>query len=426
MLENRIQKKLVSMTSELQTIYDLSMVIPTRNEAGNIEPLLMRIHQALKGISAEGIFVDDSTDETPEVIRKLQEWFPLPIKLIHRPKEARKNGLGGAVVEGFKATQGTWMGVMDADLQHPPEMIPRLLRHAQKSGSDIVMGSRLAPGGDSSSLCLTRNLISHVFAWTTRIAFPQRLWNVTDPLTGFFLSRRAAVKVDQLPPDGFKLLLEILVSHPQLKVSEVAIQFGHRNAGESKASVKETIKFFQGLYRLRMAGNANFVRFLLVGVSGLVVNSLALYAFTELVRLPILISAAIATQASTLWNFGLTETWVFGKRETERPFLQRLVSFLLINNLLLLLRGPIIAVMVGRLNVHYLIANLASLFVMTLLRYLLADKWIWNHDNKQTTPTIEERKADMNGMKMKTSKKAEAFGFSYNIHNIIQVASMFE
>jgi len=424
MIENN--QSITSVVPELQPMYDISMVIPTRNEAGNIEPLLMRIHQALKGISGEVVFVDDSTDETPEVIRKLQEWFPLPIKLIHRPKEARKNGLGGAVVEGFKATQGTWMGVMDADLQHPPEMIPRLLRHAQKSGSDIVIGSRLAPGGDSSSLGFARNLISHVFAWTTRIAFPQRLWNVTDPLTGFFLTRRAALKVEELQPDGFKILLEILVSHPNLKVSEVAIQFGHRNAGESKASVQETIKFFRGLYRLRMAGNANFVRFLIVGLTGLVVNSAALYAFTELGGIHYVISAAIATQVSTFWNFGLTETWVFGKRQTERPFLQRLVSFLLINNLLLILRGPIMTFMVGRLGVHYLISNLVSLFVMTLLRYLLADKWIWNHEDKQTT-TTEERKADMNvTQSSKSSKKVEAFGFAYNIHNIIQVASMFE
>jgi dolichol-phosphate mannosyltransferase len=426
MIENKLPESITSLATEFEPVYEVSMVIPTRNEAGNIEPLLMRIHQAMKGIAVEVVFVDDSSDETPEVIGKLQEWFPLPIKLIHRPKEARKNGLGGAVVEGFKATQGTWMGVMDADLQHPPEMISRLLRQAQRSGSDIVVGSRLAPGGDSSSLGFTRNIISHVFAWTTRLAFPQRLWNVTDPLTGFFLTKRSAVNPDELKPDGFKILLEILVSHPHLKVSEVPIQFGHRNAGESKASVTETVKFFRGLYRLRMAGNANFVKFLLVGLSGLFVNTAALYAFTELAGIHYVISAAIATQVSTLWNFGLTETWVFGKRETERPFLQRLVSFLLINNLLLILRGPIITVMVGQLGIHYLIANLASLFAMTLLRYLLADKWIWTKDNKQTTSTTEERKADMNAMKTNLKKKTEAFGYAYNIHNIIQVASMFE
>ena len=384
----------------VQALYDISLVIPTRNEAGNIEPLLMRVHQAVKGIATEVVFVDDSTDETPEVIRRLQEWFPLPVKLIHRPKEERKNGLGGAVVEGLKAAQGSWMCVMDADLQHPPEMIPRLFHEAKKSGSDIVMGSRLAPGGDASSLGFTRSVISYVFAWTTRLTFPQRLWKVTDPLTGFFMTKRSALNPADLRPDGFKILLEILVSHPHLKVSEVPIQFGHRNAGESKASVSETIKFFRGLYRLRLAGNENFLKFLLVGLTGLVVNSLVLWAFTELTAMHYLLAAVVATQASTLWNFGLTEGWVFGKRQAERSFFTRLVSFLVMNNAMLLLRGPIMTLLVSQLGVHYVIANLASLFAMTLLRYFLADKWIWN--KKTSTPpqttaipttTPEERKA---------------------------------
>ena len=305
MIENRLVRGLPLVSEEYQTIYDISMVIPTRNEAGNIKPLLMRIHQAVKGIATEVVFVDDSTDNTPEVIGKLQEWFPLPIRLIHRRKEERKNGLGGAVVEGFKAAQAKWMCVMDADLQHPPEMIPRLYRQAQKSGADIVMGSRLATGGDASSLGFTRTVISYVFAWTTRLTFPQRLRKVTDPLTGFFMTRRASLNPEDLRPDGFKILLEILVSHPHLKVAEVPIQFGYRNAGESKASLSETVKFFRGLLRLRLAGNANFVKFLLVGLSGLVVNSLALWTFAEITALHYLLAAVIATQVSTLWNFGL-------------------------------------------------------------------------------------------------------------------------
>src|SRR5919109_2143566 len=388
MIENKLPQSLTSVAQEFETIYDISLVIPTRNEAGNIEPLLMRVHQAVKGLATEVVFVDDSTDNTPEVIGKLQEWFPLPIKLIHRPKEERQNGLGGAVVEGFKAAQAKWMCVMDADLQHPPEMIPRLYRQAHKTGADIVMGSRLAPGGDSSSLGLTRNVISYVFAWTTRLTFPQRLRQVTDPLTGFFMTKRAALNPQELRPDGVKILLEILVSHPHLKVAEVPIQFGYRNAGESKASLSETVKFFRGLLRLRLAGNQHFVKFLLVGLSGLFVNSLVLWAFAELTAMHYLLAAIIATQASTLWNFGLTESWVFGKRQTERPFLARLVSFLLMNNAMLLLRGPILTVLVSQLGMHYVVANLASLFAMTVLRYLLADKWIWNQNppNPQTLP----------------------------------------
>src|SRR5215208_8330194 len=106
MIEN---KSFTSLAREIETAYEVSMVIPTRNEAGNIEPLLMRIHQAMKGIATEVVFVDDSTDETPEVIAKLQEWFPLHISLIHRPKERRKNGLGGAVVEGFQSAKAPWV-----------------------------------------------------------------------------------------------------------------------------------------------------------------------------------------------------------------------------------------------------------------------------------------------------------------------------
>lgn len=280
MIENKVHQSFTSQAQEYKTGYEVSLVIPTRNEAGNIEPLLMRIHQAMKGIATEVIFVDDSTDHTPEVIRKLQGWFPLHITLIHRVTKKRKNGLGGAVVEGFKVTQAPWVCVMDADLQHPPEMIPRLLQHARRTNTDVVMGSCLVPGGDASSLGFKRMLVSHAFALTTRLAFPKRLRMVTDPLTGFFLTRKAALKAEELKPDGFQILLEILVSHPHLKAAEVPIHFGYRNAGESKASVKEMIKFFRSLFRLRLTGQQNFIRFLLVGASGLLVNFLVPTAFT--------------------------------------------------------------------------------------------------------------------------------------------------
>ncbi len=422
MIDDKLPHSLTSsVAQEFQPIYDISLVVPTRNEAGKIEPLLMRIHQAVKGIATKVVFVDDSTDNTPDVIRKLQEWFPLPIKLIHRPQAERKNGLCGAVVEGFKAAQAKWICVMAADLQHPPEMILRLYRQAQKTGADLVMGSRLPPGGNASSLGFTRTIISYAYAWTTRLSFPQRLRKVTDPLTGFFLTRRAALNLEDLRPDGFKILLEILVSHPHLKVAEVPMQFDDRNAGEGKASIRETIRFFRGLFRLRLAGQQHFARALLVRTFGLFVNSLALWAFTEITSLHYLLSAVLATQVSTLWNFGLTESWVFGKRATERSFVTRLVSFLLMNNAMLLLRGPILALLVSQLGMHYVLANLLSLFTMTVLRYWLADKWIWNKTGQQRTTLVmeEERKAIMN-------TKVNTFDYFYNIHNIIKVASMYE
>ena len=416
--------------------FDISLVIPTRNEAGNIEPLLSRIARAVKGLSTEVIFVDDSTDNTPDVIREMVNWFPMHVDLIARPPERRKNGLGGAVVEGFARARGTWVCVMDADLQHPPELIPQLFKHAQHTRSDIVIGSRLAPGGEASSLGIKRSIISHVFAYTTRVTFPRRLMKVTDPLSGYFLARRSGLNLQQMRPDGFKILLEIMVSHPHMKISEIPMHFGHRNAGESKASVKETIKFFRGLFRLRLAGNENFIKFLVVGASGLVVNSLALALFTEYGALHYLLSALLATQVSTLWNFGLTESWVFRKRETNRPFAQRLLSFLAINNILLLLRGPLMSAMVSQLGIHYLIANLVSLFAMTLLRYFVSDQWIWNPGklarskqtqiNQRREMMVEPKKEIADADAKPVTANSERFAYSYNIHNILRVASMFK
>jgi dolichol-phosphate mannosyltransferase len=379
---HRVSERLVpprsdSLVHRNQTETTIAVIVPTRNEMGNIEPLLSRIQQATEGIEIEVVFIDDSTDETPRVIRDLQNRFPFPIALIERPLKRRENGLGGAVVEGLRVARASWVCIMDGDLQHPPELIPQILRQAEENECDIVIGSRLAPGGDVSGLGRSRTLISQLLAMSARVAFPVRLRNITDPLSGFFIARRTALNLEALRPDGFKILLEILIRCPKLRISEMPIQFGSRQTGESKASVQEVLRFFRLMLRLRLAGAEHFARFLAVGASGLLVNNLFLAAFTELLGLHYLLSAIVATQVSTLWNFHLTEAWVFGQRETEHSLLNRLFSFLLINNLLLFLRAPLLAWMVDKLDVHYLISNLVSLAAMLLLRYFLADRWIW-------------------------------------------------
>jgi len=416
--------------------FDISVIIPTRNEAGNIKPLLSRIEQATRGIKTEVIFVDDSADDTTQVIRGLRDQFSVQVVLIARPPERRADGLGGAVVEGLRAARAPWACVMDADLQHPPELIPQILNHAKAAKADIVVGSRLAKGGDASSLGFKRTLISRAFAMVTRTTFPVRLRKVTDPLSGFFIVRRAAVNLDSLHPDGFKIMLEILVRCPDLRVSEIPIHFGYRHAGESKASLRETIRFFRLLLRLRLASAQNFARFLAVGASGLVVNNVALAAFTELMGLHYLLSATIATQVSTLWNFSLTETWVFNQRNNERPILNRLFSFLLMNNLLLIARGPLLALMVEQLGVNYIISNLVSMCAITILRYIVADRWIWIEtlpSKSSQIRNLSRRPIPMNRFNQNintTSKiisaQAGLFIFCYNIHGILKVASMYQ
>jgi dolichol-phosphate mannosyltransferase len=420
-----------SLAYRAQTQFTIAVIIPTRNEMGNIEPLLTRINQATIGIGTEVVFVDDSTDETPQVIRDLRNQFPFQITLIARPPERRGNGLGGAVVEGLRIARAPWVCVMDGDLQHPPELIPQILRHAEESKADIVVGSRLAPGGDVSSLGRSRILVSQLLAMAARAAFPVRLRKITDPLSGFFIARRAALNLDALRPDGFKILLEILIRCPDLRISEMPIQFGYRHAGESKASVHEVFRFYRLMLRLRLVGAERFTRFLAVGTSGLVVNNLVLAAFIELMGLHYLVSAAVATQVSTLWNFSLTEAWVFKQRTTKHSILSRLVSFLLINNLLLILRGPLLALMVDKLGVHYLISNLVSLAAIVLLRYFMADRWIWTKAS-QPHVSVDHRKPARRPAQMinfnhgNTASRTELFVYSYDIHGIVCISSMFQ
>lgn len=375
----------------------LSIILPTRNEAKNIEPILRRIGSALPQVdpeSLEVIFVDDSTDDTPEVIRKLSNQFAFDVRLIARPPERRTGGLGGAVVEGFRAAHGYWLCVMDADLQHPPEMLPKLLQHAQKSESDLVICSRFAEGASRPGLNGLRTLISETFILSARILFINRLRHVTDPLTGFFMVQRNKLNLERLQPNGFKILLEIIVQFPELKLSEIGFRMESRVNGESKASAQEVIRYYRKLVQLKLSfANPRFLYFLIVGVTGILVNSGVLAALTDFFKLHYLLSAALATQASTLWNFLLTEFWVFRDRRAAGSVLNRLIGFALINNALLLVRGPMISLMVEQMHVHYVLANLVSIGAATLLRYAVADRLLWSSgtSRKRSMPTQQEK-----------------------------------
>jgi dolichol-phosphate mannosyltransferase len=219
-----------------------SVVVPTRNEAGNIEPLVDRLTKAVPAGSVEIIFVDDSDDGTNLVIRDLMDRSETPIHLIHRAGAERTGGLGGAVVEGFKIAKAPWICVMDADLQHPPESVYDLLRRSQADDVDMIVGSRYCDEGTMDEFGPIRTAISKVSTAAASMMFPRNLRRVTDPMSGFFMVRRQAVEIETLEPKGFKILLEILVRHPDMRVAEVPFDFGSRLHGETKASPLEAVR----------------------------------------------------------------------------------------------------------------------------------------------------------------------------------------
>jgi dolichol-phosphate mannosyltransferase len=233
---------------------ELTVVVPTRNEAGNIDLLIDRLGAALAGWAAELLVVDDSDDDTPRrVLRRAEAGRTegLALRVLHRAPGARAGGLGTAVVLGLAEARGRWVVVMDGDLQHPPELVPELVAAGRRTNADIVVASRHVTGGDAGGLDgAARAAVSGAATRLAQAAFPRRLGGISDPMSGFFAVRPAALELDQLRPDGFKILLEILVRTPRLRTHEVGFAFAPRHAGDSKASAKEGLRFARHVVRL--------------------------------------------------------------------------------------------------------------------------------------------------------------------------------
>jgi dolichol-phosphate mannosyltransferase len=227
----------------------LAVVIPTLNEAENIPTLINRLHGALAktNVIYELIVVDDgSHDGTAEVAQRYADQDPR-IRVFVR-KGVR--GLAGAVLHGWSHTDSTLLGVIDADLQHPPEVLPALVRAIQK-GNDIAIASRYAVKEMDSvgNWNGARRLISKLGTWVT-MPLQRSNVRVKDPLSGFFVVRRSAIDGLSLQPEGFKILLEILVKGNIQKAAEVPFHFATRHAGKSKADVRVALQYFSLLGKL--------------------------------------------------------------------------------------------------------------------------------------------------------------------------------
>ena len=334
----------------------ISVVVPTRNESGNIEALVTRLDHALGALEAEILFIDDSTDSTPQRIREIASSTDRPVSLLHRTGADRVGGLGGAVLSGLQMSTSDWAIVMDGDLQHPPEVVPRMIRAGIASGADIVVASRYAGSGSAGGLSSpVRERVSGSATMMAKATFPRRLAECSDPMSGFFAVRRGSVDLDRLRPQGFKVLLEIFARSPRLSVAEVPFDFQERHSGESKASVREGLIYARRLASLRAASLfgqyspaiARAFGFAAVGTTGIVVNSVALWFLVSVVGAHLLIGAAVATQVSTLWNYLLTDKLVFTGPKQRSGWI-RFLGFALVNNVVLLARLPLLSWLVAR------------------------------------------------------------------------------
>lgn len=233
----------------------VSIVIPTRNEMKNVRSLLEEIRFTLKGICYEVIFVDDSNDATPRVIEEEKKKDDR-IRLIHREKHLR-SGLATAVVAGIERAQGEYFCCLDADLQHPPRVIPLLLRTIVGAGADVVVASRYMRGGSAAGLgSRYRRLASLAGKYAAYLLLPRSRCS-TDPGSGFFIIHNSVVRSAVLRPIGPKILLEIFMRARFLRVCDVPYVFRPRYDGTSKSTVRQGFAYVRHVWRLCLleAGN---------------------------------------------------------------------------------------------------------------------------------------------------------------------------
>jgi dolichol-phosphate mannosyltransferase len=224
-----------------------AFVVPTLNEAGNIESLIRQVQDALEPLNLdyELVVVDDgSTDGTPEIVKAWSR-SDSRVRLLSRRNE---RGLAGAVIHGWRHTDADLLGVIDADLQHPPQLLPELLA-AMSGDCDIVIASRYAAKDGVRDWNPVRAAISRVSTWATRPLQRKHL-RIKDPMSGFFIVRRKAIEGIRFETRGFKLLLEILVRGRIRSAREVPYHFGLRRAGKSKASAAVAFYYLQLLGKL--------------------------------------------------------------------------------------------------------------------------------------------------------------------------------
>ena len=217
------------------TPIQLSLIIPTYQEAENIVPLIQQLTQLLNAQLPEQyeliVVDDDSPDHTWEKAQAITPHFP-QVRILRRIQE---RGLSTAVIRGWQVARGSILGVIDADLQHPPETVTQLLSEIRR-GADLVVASRHVVGGGVSDWSLARRVLSRGAQMLGLLILPEVVGRVSDPMSGYFLVRREAITRIPLSPIGYKILVEVLGRGRVKWIGECGYVFQERQEGDSKVS----------------------------------------------------------------------------------------------------------------------------------------------------------------------------------------------
>lgn len=236
-----------------------SLIIPTYNESQTIVDLLEQLCAILENYCPGGYEVvvvdDDSPDRTWQKVAEFSRHAP-QVRLVRRCQE---KGLATAVVRGWQVARGSVLGVMDGDLQHPPEVVARLLG-AVLQGADLAVATRYGLAGNLGQWSWLRQLLSRGAQGLGWLLLPQVVGRVTDPLSGYFVVRRSAIAQQVLKPLGYKILIEVLARGRIQAIEEVGYGFQNRQGGKSKVTPQQFLSYGLHLLRLRWSLGMGFLR----------------------------------------------------------------------------------------------------------------------------------------------------------------------
>ena len=321
-MESYLENPKSSPPSETTRFTRVTVVVPTYKEAENLPHLIDRLAKVREdhGLDLDVLIMDDdSGDGSAELVAARPEtWVKIVVRTADR-------GLSPSVLEGMNRAEGEVLFCMDADLSHPPEAIPQMLRKLEE-GADFVIGSRYVKGGSTSDdWGILRWLNSRV---ATFLARP--LTSARDPMAGFFAFRRSTFRAGSaFNPVGYKIGLEFIVKCGCERVVEVPIHFEDRQLGKSKLTMRQQllyVKHLRRLYTFKFGAWSQLVQFLTVGGLGTVVN---LALLTAILRVGVSPNPAVATAIvlSMCFNFVLNRRFSFGESRKD-SWIRQFVGFM--------------------------------------------------------------------------------------------------
>lgn len=367
----------------------LSLILPTYNEGDNIQPIIVILSQLLDGViphKYELIVVDDnSPDLTWEIAAELSIDYP-QLRVMRRITE---KGLSTAVIRGWQVARGEILGVIDADLQHPPEVLLELLQQMER-GADLAVASRHVEGGGVSEWSWIRRVLSRGAQILGLIILPETIGRLSDPMSGYFMVRRERIGGKVLSPVGYKILIEVAARGKIDWIAEAGYVFRERQAGESKVTWKQYVEYIQHLLKLRLSLSAVFFQFCLVGLSGVLVDLIVFYLLRTVLGLGLTRSGIISAEVAILNNFLWNDLWTFANiSRRQTGIARRAKRFLKFN--LVCLSGVILQVLIINVIFNFfnlndglkglvridILAKLIAIFLVTFWNFWLNSKLNW-------------------------------------------------